>query len=396
MAILRVFGLIFGVLMASLLTIGTVAAQNPQNIRSKYQDEKELANASTVTIISSSISSTYTRFAQDIQNVLDDKTEGGLRVLPILGSGGGQNIHDMLFLKGVDMGITDAAYLNYYKKKDPVLYANIESRINYICKLLNAEFHLLVPNSIKSYEDLRGKKVSFWKKLSITSLASGTIFDTLGIEVEPVYLDNAAAIEKMRKGEISGVARMSGAPHNDYNHVTPKDGFHLLSLDQEIISGSKYENLMDTYLPATLTSTQYPGLVPENKDVQTVATIIVLGVYNWPAGSERYQKVAKFVQGFFDNIDKFHDPARHPKWVNVNIAAKVSGWHRFKPAQEWLDNKLRTGGLVEQPLKLKYAFRAFMKDYIAKSGGVPKDATDQEAFFQAFSKWLIAQGLENR
>lgn len=57
---------------------------------SSYQNEKVLANASTVTIMSSSVSSTYTRFAQDIQNVLDDKSENGLRVLPILGSGGGR------------------------------------------------------------------------------------------------------------------------------------------------------------------------------------------------------------------------------------------------------------------------------------------------------------------
>jgi TRAP-type uncharacterized transport system substrate-binding protein len=75
---------------------GVVAAQGASTPQAKYQAAKEQANASSVTIISSSVSSTYTRFAQDMQNVLDDRGVDGLRVLPLLGSGGGQNIQDML------------------------------------------------------------------------------------------------------------------------------------------------------------------------------------------------------------------------------------------------------------------------------------------------------------
>lgn len=385
----------FGAFIISLF-VSMIAYAQQSNTHSKYQEEKEAANASTVTIISSSISSTYTRFAQDIQNVLDDKSDDGLRVLPILGKGGGQNIHDMLFLKGVDMGITDAAYLNYYKRKDPVLYENIETRIKYICKLLNAEYHLLVPKEIKNFKDLQGKKVSFWKQLSITSLASETIFELLGIDVEPVYLDNAAAIEKMRRGEISGVARMSGAPHNDYNHVTPDDGFHLLGFDSEIITGNKYADLMSVYLPAQLTSSQYPQLIPDGEKVSTVATIIVLGVYNWPEQTERYQKLAKFVERFFDNIESFRDPARHKKWAQVNIAANVSGWQRFKPAQEWLDSKMQLTGASGHSDGLRAAFEAFMRDKYAQTGSAAASPAERETLYREFSAWWNTRKPEAR
>ncbi|MGF1621989.1 MAG: TAXI family TRAP transporter solute-binding subunit [Rhodomicrobiaceae bacterium] len=377
--------------LCQVLSSGTIAAQTANSPQAKYQAAKEQANASSVTIISSSVSSTYTRFAQDMQNVLDDRGVDGLRVLPLLGSGGGQNIQDMLFLKGIDMGITDAAYLQYYKEQDPVLYANIESRINYICKLLNAEFHLLTHKGIQSYEDLRGKKVNFWKRESITSLAAETIFNALGIDVEPVYLDNAAAIEKLRTGEIDGVARMSGAPHNDYNTVKPEDGFHLLPLDTTGLTDAQNARLTSVYLPAELTSKEYPQLIPAGKNVPTMATIIVLAVYNWPEKSERYAKLEKFVQRFFNSIADFRNPARHPKWTSVNLAANVSGWQRFKPAQDWLDQNIQASQNSDGANELRVAFDAFMRDYALKTSLGPRSEADRERMFQEFSKWWQTQ-----
>jgi TRAP-type uncharacterized transport system substrate-binding protein len=383
----RFVALFAGVFVFLLSNSAHLAAQSAEPLHLKYQEEKRSANSSTVSIISSSISSSYTEFAQDIQDVLDEDGQGTLRVLPILGSGGGQNIHDMLFLKGIDMGVTDAAYLNYWKEKDPILYGDIESRINYICKLLNAEFHILVGKDIKSFEDLRGKKVNFWKRLSITSLAAETIFKSLGVEVEATFLENDAAIEKLRTGDIAAVARMSGAPHNDYRGVKAVDGFHLLPIDPSVIAGSKFSRLMGSYLPAELTSEQYPQLIPAGQKVPTVATIIVLAVYNWPEKTDRYAKLSNFVTRFFDSMEKFRHPARHPKWADVNPAANVSGWRRFKPAQEWLDKNMPQGRLARQPQDLRTAFEDFLQDYTVKTGVGPKNEADRQYMFNEFSKW---------
>ena len=384
------------VLSATILSTSTIAAaQTPEGVQSKYQEEKRSANSSTVSIISSSISSSYTEFAQDIQNVLDEDGQGSLRVLPILGSGGGQNIHDMLFLKGIDMGVTDAAYLGYWKRKDPVLYGDIENRIAYICKLLNAEFHIVVGKDIKSYADLRGKKVNFWKRLSITSLAAETIFDALGIDVQPTFLENDVAIEKLRKGEIAAVARMSGAPHGDYKNIKPGDGFHLLPLDPATLPEGRFASLMSFYLPAELTSEQYPQLIPAGERVPTVATIIVLAAYNWPEKTERYAKMANFVQKFFDNLEKFRQPTRHPKWFDVNPAANVVGWRRFKPAQDWLDQNMPTGQPAQRTSDLRAAFEAFMQDYTVKTGLGPQSKGERERMYNEFSKWWTErQGVQ--
>jgi TRAP-type uncharacterized transport system substrate-binding protein len=372
-----------------LLVLGTGAiAQTAGGGTGRFEEEKRSANANTVAIVASSASSTYTRLVQDIQDVLDDNSVGeGLRVLPVLGKGGGQNFHDILFLRSIDMGTTDVAYMQNYKQKDPVLYANIEQRVQYICKVLDSEFHMLASKDIKSYADLKGKKVSFWKKLSITSLAAETIFKTLGIDVEPVYLDNDAAIEELRSGKIAAIARMSGAPHDDYDRVRVEDGFHLLPLDEDASSPAAYNKLLTTYLPAQLTNKHYPQLISAGQAVPTVASGIVLAVYNWPVGSERYVKLANFVQRFFDNIDKFHNPARHPKWKEVNLAAEVPGWIRFKPAQDWLDANVKNKGM---PVGMQVAFERFIENYGQKSARTIAKP-EREALFNDFSKWWQAQ-----
>ncbi|WP_216072846.1 hypothetical protein, partial [Acinetobacter baumannii] len=64
----------------------------------------ERANANTVAIISGNLNATYLSIAYDLSAVLDDGDV--FRVLPVVGKGGGQNIKDVRFMKGVDLGIT--------------------------------------------------------------------------------------------------------------------------------------------------------------------------------------------------------------------------------------------------------------------------------------------------
>jgi TRAP-type uncharacterized transport system substrate-binding protein len=330
---------------------------------SKFEEVIRRTNANTITIIASSALSTYTRFAEDIQNVLDDVRPNGLRILPMLGRGGGQNFQDVLFLRDIDAGTTDADYLRFFKQKDPALFGNIDRQIRYVTKLFNAEFHVLAPAAIKCWSDLNGKKVNFSKRLSVTSMAADTIFRILNISVQPTFFDDDLAVEKMRNGEIAATVRMTGAPDGDYANIRPIDKFHLVPLGERKVAPQQFADLTNIYLPATLTHEQYPQLIPEGEEIATVAGSIVLAVYNWPETSERYQKLANFVQKFFDRINKFHDPSRHPKWRDVNLAASVPGWTRFKPAQDWLDAHRLTSGRPTEPLtgREKELFEEFVK-----------------------------------
>ena len=60
-------------------------------------------NANTVTLMSGTIGGTYVQIGADLESVVDDGEN--LRVLSIIGRGSVQSVADILFLKGVDLGI---------------------------------------------------------------------------------------------------------------------------------------------------------------------------------------------------------------------------------------------------------------------------------------------------
>ena len=169
----------------------TVGGAVPQ--RDQFVEE---LNANTVTIVSGNPNGTYLFLAYDMSAVLDDGNK--LRVLPVLGKGGGQNTKDMLYLRGIDMGITQSNILRYYNKTGEV-GKNIAGRLRYITRLYNEELHLLVAPSINSVEDLRGKKVNFSDIGSGTQTSSQLIFEALRIPVQEVNMGQADAFEALKK-----------------------------------------------------------------------------------------------------------------------------------------------------------------------------------------------------
>src|SRR5258706_6073162 len=201
--------ILFAVLCLSF-AIPTAFAQTP-NTTLKYEEKKRQTNDIAVTIVVSGISCTCARFAEDIRNVVNDLRPDGLRVLPVLGVGGLQNLNDVLFLKGIDMGVVDEDNLRLLKRRDPQLYANIEQRVQYITKLYNSEFHVLARNEIRSYDDLRGKKVNFNLKDSQTEVTADIVFNVLKIDAQRSYYDNDEAIRRLKTGEIAAMIILSGA-----------------------------------------------------------------------------------------------------------------------------------------------------------------------------------------
>lgn len=359
----------------------------------KYQDKKREANENVVTLMASSAVAPYTRYAEDIQSVLDDTKTNTMRVLPVLGKGGGQNLLDLLFLKGVDMGIVEQDHPETFREKEPALHASIHQRVHYITKLFDSEFHLLAPKEVKSLEDLRGKKVSFYNRNSSTHLAAEKIFKTLGIEVQPVFLDTELHNEQLRSGEIAGVVRVSGAPHNAFASFKREEGFHFLPLDPAHLpaTGKNLSKLYAIFLPAQLKHEHYPNLIPPGETVPTVANAAVLAAYAWPENTERYRKVAQFVKSLFDNVEKLRDGPRHPKWKEINLAAQIPGWTRFKAAQQWLDAHKASGTAATQSGEIKTAFEKFMQDYTKASGAKDLTAEQREALFTQFMKWSETQ-----
>src|SRR6266576_2075709 len=353
-----------------------------------YDEKKRQANDIAVTVMVSGISCTCARFTEDIRNVVNDLGPEGIRVLPVLGVGGLQNVNDVLFMKGIDMGVVDEDNLRLLKKRDPLLYANLEQRVQYISKLYNSEFHVLARNDIKTYDDLRGKKVNFNQKDSQTEVTAEIVFKMLNIDVEHSNFDNDNAIKRLRNGELSAMIILSGAPQAALVKLTSEDGVHFLPLDEQSLPGHNANAVLKQYLPIKLTHDEYPALIPQGTSVPTIANRAVLVTYAWPENSPRYNRLAKFVQEFFGKIDQFQDVARHPKWHEFNAATEIPGWTRFKPAADWIaeNRRIAMARNLSAPLSgdMKTALEQYVSQHVASTGQKALSDNEREALLVKF------------
>ncbi len=350
---------------------GTTAAAEPENYPVGDAEWKQYANSGTVRIITKGLGCTCTAIASDMARVLNDM--GELRVLPVIGHGSLQGIADVMYLKGIDLSILQSDVLAYVKRNR--IHPNIDNKVRYVTKLYNSELHLIAGRGIQSIEDLHGKPVSFDVKGRGAAFTAQNVFDALGIVPVRLHLERDVAIQKIRTGEIAAAFVVTGKPADSMLNVEPGDGLHFVKVPF-------VPALADTYLPSKLTHDDYPNLVPQGEVVSTIAVGEVLAVYNWAPDSERYKKLERFVSEFFSNFEKFMEPVRHRKWRDVNLAASLPGWQRFKPAQDWLDDY---GAPSSVPLaNLRDRFQKFL----AESNYAPSNtARNQDELFQAFLKW---------
>ncbi len=355
--------------IVSLLLAGALPGDAAEQSTSRTINAmRERVNAGTVGIVSGGITGTYIRIAAALAAVLDNGDT--LRVLPLVGKGSVQNIADILFLKGVDIGIVQSDVLAYIKRER--LYPGADKSIQYITKLYNEEVHILAGKGISRIADLGGKKVNFDVANSGTAMTASLIFERLKTPIEPVYNDQALALDKLRRGEIAALVYVAGKPASLFRDAKAEEGLHLLAIPLD-------SALLETYLPSQISHADYPTLVPEGDTVDTVAVGAVMAVYNWAPSSDRYRKVARFVDAFFEQFPALLEPSRHPKWKEVNLAAQVPDWTRFAPAENWLKRSMMaTNG--SSPLQRDFAM---FLDQPGRAGV----SDDREALFQEFLRW---------
>jgi TRAP transporter TAXI family solute receptor len=328
---------------------------------------KQALNANTVTVITGTIGGTYVQFGADLASLLDNGNK--LRLLPIVGRGSVQSVADILFLQGVDLGVVRADTLDYLEKKG---FANdVKKQFTYVTKLYNEEMQVIAPKSIQSLKDLEGKTVSVDLPNGGTFVTALTVFERLGLKANFVYIEQRIAMEKLKKGEVDAVIVVGGKPYKSVSSFSNDGRFHLATVDYA-------KPLQGDYLPTTLTSKDYPNLIAEGEKVDTIAIPAVLAAYNWAPNTDRYRKLALFVDAFFTNFPKFQNPPFHPKWKEVSLSAPLAGWNRLPAAQQWLDNH----GV--EPVA-RQRFEEFLKQHpiTAKL----QSEAERDALFRQFQTW---------
>jgi TRAP-type uncharacterized transport system substrate-binding protein len=284
---------------------------------------KERLNAWTVGLAAGLLEGAPIQFATDIARVVSEGEE--MHVLPIVTRGPTENVNDLLYLRGVDIAIINSDSLDEYKSQVP----QIQQRITYILSLFPSELHILVGPDIRSLQDLKGKKVNFNTQGTAAAYSGPLIFSRLGIDVEKTFIPHPVAMAQLKKGEMAAVVFVTSKPVEAFTKGN-WEGFKFLP----VAFDPKFE---DYYLPSYLDAADYPNLIPAGERIPTIAVPTLLAAYNWQPGSNRYERVARFVDRLFARVERLQAPGFQAKWKQVNLGAKVPGLQRFPAAQEWLD-----------------------------------------------------------
>jgi TRAP-type uncharacterized transport system substrate-binding protein len=326
-------------------------------------------NRAFVSIISGGVNSTSARIASDLASVLDSDS---LRIVPIIGKGTLGDLRDL-----GNSGLGDLALLqsdalaNLPRDQREALAL----RLNYVARLYNEEVHVVAGRDITDLRQLAGRKVNIDREGSSTAMTARLIFDRLGIAPNYVQVDQPTALSQLKSGDIAATLIVGGRPIKALSDFAADGRFRLVPIPYEAA-------LQDSYLPTKLSSIDYADLVGAGEIVATVAVGTLLATIDAPEGTPRYQRVQRFARAFFANFEGLRDPARHPKWREVNIAAKVSGWTRFKAAQDWLDGR---SGIAEARSAGAGAAAGVAPDEMPPTGVESDDA--QQKLYQEYREW---------
>ena len=287
---------------------------------------RQQINGNTIGVLGGIMNGTFMRFVDDIAKVVDDGDN--LRILPVVGKGGAQNLRDLLYLKGVDLAIISAQSLIEYKNQRG--YHNLPERVCYVTLLHPEELHVF-SDKVGSIQELSGKIVGFDGTGS--RLAAESLFASVGVKPKQMVPFNLVdAADKMKKGEIDAEVRIGGKP------ISGADKMYATNKDIKLLEIPFSDSLVNNFLPTSFAREDYPGLFGLEHRLDTVAIGVVLIAYNWRGDSDRARRVEKFTRAFLSKFPEIvASKSSHPKWRDVNLYAQLPNWRRCAAAQAWLN-----------------------------------------------------------
>ena len=279
----------------------------------------------TVGLASGLPEGTFIRFGAEIARNLNDGDE--LRVIPMITYGATDNVKDLLYLKGVDVAFTNADVLEHFRRSRRSPISRSASTTSPACT--SATCTCWCASDITSLKDLEGKKVSFHTPGAGASVSAPILFQRLGIKVEPVYVNNAIALENEDRragglGELPG-----GKPQDLFTKFKNDYGYKFLSVP--------FDKFDDLYVPSVFTSEDYPGYIKPGEKVEALGVPVVLAVYNWPKDSDRFRRIQRFIEYLLRPLRRLPE------------AALSSGLEEHQPGRQGAGLDALLGGRGEAP-----------------------------------------------
>ncbi len=343
----------------------------------------------------------YVRLGADLQGLVEG-AGSGLRVLPTLGRGSVGNLQDLLFLEYTDFALVQADVLLSIQRNNPQEFAFLRRRVAYAAPLHLETIHILAREGIRTPEDLRGKRIALGGAGGGSAVTAPVVLrDLLGVEFESSDLNPGAALNDMISAEpqVDALVYVAGRGATIFTEFSPEAKALLEEKGVGFVALPPPPEEEAPYRPVEIRHEDYPLLVPEGEPVSGWAVPAVLAVYNWDVegGSrmrQRYARVARFIEAFFDNRHELNDgPGGYSEnWCDVDLGLSIEGWTRLRAAQEWLDRNPRAVTQVcgVKPGGPSVILAADCRPFLDHLGQVGLRLEDLVDPYAQFERWLVA------
>lgn len=339
-------------ILLTVLSTGPASAQNQSEAAIR-----ERANTGKVTLITGGVdgvSNTYQQLAGDLASVLDVKSE--LRVLPVIGYGSLQNIEDLLFLKGIDVGMVHSDVMRHMEQRG--ILPGARNRLKYITKLYDEQLHILANTKYTDVRQLDGKTVIVGRPGTGNEMSALTLIRDLRLKAKIIHVEFKEGVEQVRDGRAAAMVVVTRKPSSKLREIKPNSGLHFLPVPMT-------KAVLRAYLPDPLTAEHYPNLVPPGKSIQTARFDAILAVYNWQDKTARYANVTRFIRAFMGKLDQLSQASRKDVWQKLDFTGEVKGWQQYEPAAKIIRSAVAARRVTPTGLKPEVEstseFAAFVK-----------------------------------
>ena len=338
--------------LLTVLSTGPASAQNQSEAAIR-----ERANTGKVTLITGGVdgvSNTYQQLASDLASVLDVKSE--LRVLPVIGYGSLQNIEDLLFLKGIDVGMVHSDVMRHMEQRG--ILPGARNRLKYITKLYDEQLHVLANTKYTDVRQLNGKTIIVGRPGTGNEMSALTLIRDLRLKAKIIHVEFKEGVEQVRDGRAAAMVVVTRKPSSKLREIKPNSGLHFLPVPMT-------KTVLRAYFPDPLTAEDYPNLVPPGKTVETARMAAILAVYNWQDKTARYANVTKFIRTFIGKLDQLSKASRKDVWQKLDFTGEVKGWQQYGPAANIIRSAVAARRVTPTALKPEVEntseFAAFVK-----------------------------------
>jgi TRAP transporter TAXI family solute receptor len=156
-----------------------------------------LSTSPRMAIVTGGAAGTYIKIGEDIRKIVEPS---GIYLQVLESAGSIQNVFDVRKKRGVQLGIVQSDVLEYIRDiSDDQELKVIATKLAAVYPLYKEEVHVLGDLSLKTLQDLQGKRVAIGPQRSGTYLTAKTIFFQTGITPsKEVFLGGKEALDSLR------------------------------------------------------------------------------------------------------------------------------------------------------------------------------------------------------